>query len=263
MAKKKAFRLKASQIRRLIPPMAACFASDRITVDGARVGVMMREADDQGTGWTFLAGDETQEYLDDPNHVGLYEPNTIANYDPTIIPYLYALPGQRFGRGARAEGFVEAPDSKARPELERIPQGMSVVQGHSELEREWTIELDTPFRRRREDDCTVLWRPCLTFWIGVEPADGRTPQARLDELLNASSPDAFERRTEKRGGLLVSSYRLVEDETQAGLPSLYTFIVGPRGAVRVSAYMDREEELAAAMDILRTVGTGTRVRVRA
>ena len=39
-------------------------------------------------GWRFFAGDETQEYLDDPSHSAIYELNTVANYDPDIIPHL-------------------------------------------------------------------------------------------------------------------------------------------------------------------------------
>lgn len=47
--------------------MGSCMASDRILVDGARVGYMIREqpTDSVSSGWTFMAGDETQEYADD------------------------------------------------------------------------------------------------------------------------------------------------------------------------------------------------------
>jgi hypothetical protein len=34
----------------------------------------------------FLSGLESQEYLDEPGNSALYNVNTIANYDPTIIP---------------------------------------------------------------------------------------------------------------------------------------------------------------------------------
>ncbi|MCH9693421.1 MAG: DUF2185 domain-containing protein [Gammaproteobacteria bacterium] len=50
------------------------------------------------SGWRFFTGEETQEYIDDLNNTGIYEVNTIANYDPDIIPYLDAPPGSKFGR---------------------------------------------------------------------------------------------------------------------------------------------------------------------
>lgn len=54
--------------------MGGCFASDRITVDGARVGYMYREAPDfpKDSGWRLLAGDESDEYMDDADQHGVY-----------------------------------------------------------------------------------------------------------------------------------------------------------------------------------------------
>jgi hypothetical protein len=51
---------------------------------------MYRERPDrpEDSGWWFFAGDEDQAYIDDPKNTGVYAVNTIANYDPDIIPYL-------------------------------------------------------------------------------------------------------------------------------------------------------------------------------
>lgn len=68
---KKQFRLKADEIKPLVQSCGACYASDMITVGGAKVGFMYREEPDfdADSGWRFLAGTETQEYLDDPDHL--------------------------------------------------------------------------------------------------------------------------------------------------------------------------------------------------
>lgn len=67
-----------------------CIASDRILVDGCRVGYMYREEPEQewDSGWRFLAGDETVEYANDPANAGIYKLNTLCNYDPEIQPFL-------------------------------------------------------------------------------------------------------------------------------------------------------------------------------
>lgn len=44
--------------------------------------------DEGDSGWRFLSGSETQEYIDDSNNSTFYDINTIANYDSAIIPYL-------------------------------------------------------------------------------------------------------------------------------------------------------------------------------
>ena len=96
----KKFFLPREQLKRLIKPMGGCFATDRITVDGCKVGFMYREVPDfrEDSGWRFNAGDESDEYMDDPKNHAIYEVNTIANYDPAIIPHLDAPIGSEFER---------------------------------------------------------------------------------------------------------------------------------------------------------------------
>lgn len=106
---KKAFKLPPEQIRRLIPNMGGCYASDRITVDGSPVGYMYREEPDNeiDSGWRFFAGDESQGYADTPDNFAIYEVNTICNYDPAVVPYLNAPYGSAFGRVKGTEKFEE------------------------------------------------------------------------------------------------------------------------------------------------------------
>jgi hypothetical protein len=101
----KKFKLSAKQIVELAPGYGGCFATDKITVDGMPVGYMYREVGDfeEDGGWRFLAGCESQEYMDDANNLGLYDVNTIANYDPDIIPFLDAPEGSAFARDSSGQ----------------------------------------------------------------------------------------------------------------------------------------------------------------
>lgn len=104
----KKFKLAAHEIIRLIPDMGGgCIATDKITVEGLKVGYAYREqpANDIDNGWRFFSGTETQEYLDDPSHSMVYSPNTIANYDPAIIPYLELPYGTEIERLAESDEF--------------------------------------------------------------------------------------------------------------------------------------------------------------
>lgn len=87
-----------------------CIATDRIMVDGAKVGYMYREepmAEMPDSGWRFLAGDESDEYMENPDNSGVYSLNTICNYDPDIIPLLHAPYGTSFHRDENGK-FVKA-----------------------------------------------------------------------------------------------------------------------------------------------------------
>jgi hypothetical protein len=86
----KKFFIAREAIRDLGVSRSGAFATDRITVEGKKVGYMYREkpARKEDSGWRFFAGDEDQAYIDDLRHTQIFAVNTIANYDPDIIPYL-------------------------------------------------------------------------------------------------------------------------------------------------------------------------------
>ncbi len=57
-----------------------------------------------GSEWAFLAGDETDAYLDDARTFEIYGVNTIMDYDIAILPKLDAPPGSYLRR--RGGAFV-------------------------------------------------------------------------------------------------------------------------------------------------------------
>ncbi len=107
----KKLKLPAEKIRRLVPDMGACSASDMITVEGKDVGWMCRVEPEnaQDSGWRFLAGQESQDYVDNPDNHGIYDVNTICNYDRSIIPFLHAPPGTAYERDPGTGVFVKVP----------------------------------------------------------------------------------------------------------------------------------------------------------
>jgi hypothetical protein len=90
----------------------ACIVSDMITVDGRNVRFMYREKPDNDidSGWRFMAGSESDEYMDDPSKHTVFDVNTIANHDPDIIPYLDAPIGSAFEREDADDDFKEVFD---------------------------------------------------------------------------------------------------------------------------------------------------------
>ncbi len=89
-------------------------ATDRIIVDGLPVGYIYREEpveeEPTDSGWRFMAGDETEEYMSDHEHFGVYPLNVLCNYDPEIMPYLSAPAGSAFYRDE--EGLFQADSGR-------------------------------------------------------------------------------------------------------------------------------------------------------
>lgn len=108
----KQFRLSSDQIRPVATGHGGCFATDRITVDGYPVRFMYRDAPDNelDSGWRFMSGFEDDAYMDNPDNHGIYDVNTIANYDPSIVPFLGEPEGSVFEKTPGSERFLPVHD---------------------------------------------------------------------------------------------------------------------------------------------------------
>lgn len=108
----KKFKIISDGIKELVPPMGGCYATDSITVEGNKITVMIRDKQtyEGDSGWVFMSGLESQEYVDDHNNIMIYEVNTIANYDPAIIPYLNYPIGVSLERCINSDQFEVVED---------------------------------------------------------------------------------------------------------------------------------------------------------
>lgn len=72
-----------------------CFVSKRVLEDGQPVVYMYRETPDDkdDSGWRFFSGQETQEYIDDPENILVCPVAFVAEHMNEIVPHLLAEPG--------------------------------------------------------------------------------------------------------------------------------------------------------------------------
>lgn len=79
---------------------------------------MYRETPDNqyDSGWRFFTGEEDQRYADDPSNFAIYALSTIAEIDPSVVPYLDLPAPCAFERRRDDQPFQEAVDFNFRPE---------------------------------------------------------------------------------------------------------------------------------------------------
>ncbi|MDR0390273.1 MAG: DUF2185 domain-containing protein [Planctomycetaceae bacterium] len=114
MTVEKKYRFTEDQIKPLALNFGSCYASDMITVESFKVGFLYRqEPEFEGdSGWRFLTGFETDQYMDNNNNFAKFDVNWIVNCDPEILPYLDKPVGSAFGRDpSKGNIFVEVKDS--------------------------------------------------------------------------------------------------------------------------------------------------------
>ena len=77
-----------------------------------RVRFMYREQPDNkyDSGWRFFTGFESDELVNNPDNIGLYDVATIIQIDKDIVPYLSSPVGSAFERETPNDPFVESKD---------------------------------------------------------------------------------------------------------------------------------------------------------
>ena len=125
----RSYHVKAEDMKNLLPDWAGadgCIATNRITVEGCKVGYCYREKPDGDwdSGWRFTAGDESEAYMDDPNNAGIYKLNTICNDDPDIIPLLHTPAPCAFARDENGvfQPEVLEPEEMEEPDMDILKQ---------------------------------------------------------------------------------------------------------------------------------------------
>jgi hypothetical protein len=106
-------KLQASDIKPLKTGLGACMATDRITVEGHPIRFMYRQKPDHqvDSGWRFFSGiGEDDSYINNPDNTHVFDVNTIANYDRSIIPFLDSPIGSVFERTADGGKWMPVRD---------------------------------------------------------------------------------------------------------------------------------------------------------
>lgn len=96
----KKYIIPPEEIKPLAEGIGMCMAPDTILVMGLPITRMYRVMPTvrMDSGWRFLAGTETAEYLSNPRYNGIYDVNVVANYSPDIVPFLRSAPYSAYER---------------------------------------------------------------------------------------------------------------------------------------------------------------------
>lgn len=90
-----------------------CFVTHRILRDDAPVGCLYREEPecDDDSGWRFIAGDETDEYMCDGDNSSYVSIGAVLSHDDSFIDLLDAPVGAHFERDPETGAFEPCADA--------------------------------------------------------------------------------------------------------------------------------------------------------
>ncbi len=96
----------------VVPSLGYALAPKQLVEQRMKVRYCYRDQPDEETdsGWRFFSGYETQEMVDDPDQIGLYDISIITETDPDVIPLLGWPYGSALEREDPADPFRRSPD---------------------------------------------------------------------------------------------------------------------------------------------------------
>ena len=85
-----------------------CFVTHRVLYDGAPVGYLYREEPDvdEDSGWRFMSGDESDEYMDSSNNISFVSLGAVLREDDRIVDLLEEPIGSAFEFNYATNSFV-------------------------------------------------------------------------------------------------------------------------------------------------------------
>lgn len=221
--------------------------SQRILADGRPIGYMVRDE----LGWSFLAGDETQEYVDDPANLALTALAEVVAREPAVEPHLNAPVGTALVRTPTGFAVESGPAPAAAGQAPGLHPDYPVASGVTTLSPQWSVVLPQPMNRRLEDGSLVLWRPGVTAWLSLwNLRSGESPAACIERLSAQAPPHRFDVRRWRHGDLQFVGYRVADPGGPAAVPPLYGFAAAPAGYLAMTVYFDDEAALTEAGTIL-------------
>ncbi len=224
-------------------PPARCFATNRILLGGKPVGRMYRD-----DGWIFLAGDEDQEFIDNPNNTSITSIQEIARHDPAVAAYLTMPEGSDLIRVD--DQFVDADTGIPAVPLEgpALHPQYPIVHGRHRLTERWSIYLAEDMNRRVDDESLVLWRPGFTIrfeaWLLTA---GETHEQRIESVV-AEVPRRFDERRWADDSASAVSFRVpAPGDTIA---PLFAFVFGGVDHLIFAINFDRIDYEQVAYDVI-------------
>jgi len=100
----------------IVDPVAAktdqflprCFVTSKVLYDGVKIGYLYRETPDneEDSGWRILAGDETDDYMNDADNLHFVSLGAVLREDDRILALLKAPAGSSFEWHEAQQAFV-------------------------------------------------------------------------------------------------------------------------------------------------------------
>jgi len=131
------------------PPIGGLMVSKLITEGNKKPLFMYREkrTRQEDSGWRIFSGFESDEYTENPDNSGIYNPSTILKIDSSLKDLLLRGVGSVFEREGTKSDWYEVTDFELEDDYLTLHK----------LTEDWNLEINNLFERTKEEDGDILY----------------------------------------------------------------------------------------------------------
>jgi hypothetical protein len=233
------------------PGIGGVMASKMVTDKKKKVRFMYREKPtrDDDSGWRIFSGNEDQEYADNPDNTGIYNPTTILKIDPSIADLLLTPVGSVFERENENSDWYEVDDFEFEDDYP-IKQ---------KLTNNWSMEISNLFLRKEDDGDLVFSMKGKTVRLAIWNSKAQTRQQLYDEHKHSQDTRNHEEAPTLETFDLSDSnasrigYMIEESDNQNTYKVIYGFSMVDGEVVQVALYFDKDADKKWALETWRTI----------
>ena len=230
------------------PPIGGLMVSKMITEEHKKPMFMYREkrSRPEDSGWRIFSGLESNEYTNDPQNAGIYNPSTILAIDSSIAEFLL--------KGGFGSVFERKSDKSPWYKVTDFPLRDDYPVKHR-LTEKWELEINNLFERKKEDDGNFFYTTGdKSLRLDIWNCSNKTKSDIYEE-----HKKTIESRDESKAKTLKSfdfsddkvnriGYMIKESDENREYNVIYGFSIIDNQEVFSVLYFDEDEDLTWAID---------------
>ncbi|WP_291147072.1 DUF2185 domain-containing protein [Flavobacterium sp. UBA7680] len=203
----------------------------------------------EDSGWRVFTGFESEEYTDNPDNSGIYNPSTILKIDPSLKDILLKGIGSVYERLSDDSGWYKVTDFDLEDDY---------MTTHK-LTEEWTIEINNLFERTIEEDGTLYYTTGdksirLIIWNLQKKKDELYEECKHDitnrDETFSKTLDQFEFSDSQVSRI---GYLIQENDEEKIYNVLFGFTIIDKEVLQTAFYFDEEEDFDWAINTWKNI----------
>jgi len=234
------------------PPIGGLMVSKKVADENIKPRFMYREkrTRPEDSGWRIFTGFETEEYTENPDNTGIYNPSTILKIDPSIKDILLKGIGSVYEKSEDNSEWYKVTDFELEDDF---------MTTHK-LTDKWTIEINNLFERTVEKSGDLLY---TTGDKSVRIIIWNDENKSRDEIFvqhkeivanrNQSLSKTLQKFNFSDDNIARIGYLIREDDGNKNYNVIYGFSIIDNQVLQIAIYFDEEEDLNWATETWKNI----------